>query len=379
MAIAGALQGDIAVRIQYGSAMLYVLRSVTAIFLAGLIPGGSHAAPATPAGCGRAALASGPYSMTHSSLKRAYRLHVPAGYNAQQPAPLVLVFHGWGGNENEFLDDAAVVREADAHGYIVVAPRGLGAGLPDQRNNSWTFRGSASGLAGRGPAPRAGRGDRASWEAICDTRVTPDYRYPSCAGGTARNSCSWTQCQDDDVDFTIELLRTIEQSLCVDTSRVFAAGGSNGGMFAWELGQNPKSAPLFRAFAPLIGLPHRGHLDGPANPKGARAILITGTRDPTVPPGSWDDEHFTTTSNGSDRFYYTGATAITRRWAAAAGCDVRHSAVAVDAGAPAAECRSHCTAAPGRWPAVMDCRAPMAHEYGLSWSWTLILDFFDKS
>jgi len=29
------------------------------------------------------------------------------------------------------------------------------------------------------------------------------------------------------------------------------------------------------------------------------------------------------------------------------------------------------------WPNVLDCRAAMGHAYDFSWSWKLILDFFD--
>ena len=51
------------------------------------------------------------------------------------------------------------------------------------------------------------------------------------------------------------------------------------------------------------------------------AISVTGVRDRTVPPGDWDQDTYTTTSDG-DVFYYTGASAITRVWAEAQGCDL---------------------------------------------------------
>ncbi len=339
----------------------------------------AQAAPSPSAGCGGTSLASGIHTLQRQGLTRTYRLHLPSGYSATRPAPLVIVFHGWGGDENEFLDDASVKRETDTHGYVVVAPRGLGAGAPDERRNSWTFRGSASGIAGKSaenPLPQTTFPRKSA--PICDTGLTSDYRYPSCKRGIAGNTCSWTQCQDDDVDFTLELLQQVESQLCIDTARVFATGGSNGGMFTWELGQNPRSAPLFRAIAPLIGLPHRGYLDGPARAQGMPVLLITGTRDTTVPPGAWNDARDTTTSNGNDRYYYTGATAITRQWAAAAQCDIRRSPAPVDTGSPPADCRSYCTGTADKWPSVLDCRAPMGHDYGLAWSWKLILDFFDQ-
>jgi poly(3-hydroxybutyrate) depolymerase len=162
--------------------------------------------------------------------------------------------------------------------------------------------------------------------------------------------------------------------MCVDTDNVFASGGSNGGMFTWELGQNPVTAPLFRAIAPIIGLPHRGYLDGKGKNEDMPALLITGLNDPTVPPGDWADENYTTTSDG-ESFYYTGATAITQSWAESHGCDVTNAAVVFDTGTSEAECRTSCSSDAG-WPRVLDCRADMGHTYQFSWTWPLILEFF---
>ena len=317
-------------------------------------------------GCGGTGLASGTYTIPHAGLQRTFKLLVPFSYNNRVPSRMVLIFHGWGGDENEFLRDPRVIQEANSRGYIVVAPRGIGAGPPDNRNNSWTFRGSATG--------RAANDDNA----VCDTSITPRYTYPSCQSRIALNSCSWTQCQDNDVEFVVALVQHLQSSMCVDAGHVFAAGGSNGGMFTWELGQNPRTAPLFKAIAPLIGLPHRGYLDGPGRSGKMPVLLITGLSDNTVPPGAWDDPRFTTTSNDRDRFYYTGATAITRVWAAAAGCKISPKEIPVDVGSAAADCRSYCTNKDSEWPAVLDCRARMGHDYGLPWSWNLMLDFFDR-
>jgi polyhydroxybutyrate depolymerase len=327
-------------------------------------------------GCGAPGLDSGTYTLAHHGLTRTFRVYVPPEYRRDVPARLVLLFHGWGGNEDEFLDNSLVIEAARARGYILVAPRGLGSDPPDHNNNSWTFSGSATGMAGDAigskPATRL--------PAICDFASTPDYRYPSCKGGVARNSCSWTQCQDDDVLFTLALARHLEARLCIDTAHVYASGGSNGGMFTWELGQNPLSAPTFHAIAPIIGLPHRGYLSGPGKRENMPVILITGLNDAVVPPGDWDSDDFTTTSNDSDRFYYTGATAITKKWAAAARCNITgNERPVVLSTAAEADCRSYCALEDTHWPAVLDCRAKMGHDYGLSWSWTLILDFFDHN
>jgi poly(3-hydroxybutyrate) depolymerase len=323
------------------------------------------------AGCGAAGWHSGTYTMDHRGVARTFRVHIPQGFNNDVPAPLVLVFHGWGGDEDEFLGAGPVTALADQRGYLLVAPRGLGSGEPDHGNNSWTFRGSATGLDGDG-RNEAVVGDT---NATCDDSKTPDYSYASCATVKA-NACSWTHCQDDDIAFAIALVAHVSDRLCVDSGRVYATGGSNGGMFTWELGQNAASAPLFRAIAPLIGLPHRAYLEGKGSSGDLPALLISGTRDNVVPPGAWEDTTYTTTSNGSDRFYYTGAAAITRSWSQAHGCDVGSAAVPFDDGNHETECRSYCADDPG-WPRVLDCRADMGHDYSLAWAWKLILDFFD--
>ena len=129
----------------------------------------ARAAP-PPAGCEPGGLSSGAYTMDHGGVTRNFRLHVPEGFENDTPAPLVLVFHGWGGDENEFLAIDSVTSQAGRRGYILAAPRGLGAGAPDHGNNSWTFSGSATGLDGDGVK----EGLDGDTEAICDPGITPD-------------------------------------------------------------------------------------------------------------------------------------------------------------------------------------------------------------
>jgi poly(3-hydroxybutyrate) depolymerase len=331
------------------------------------IPVTASAATAS-SGCDEAqALDSGTHITQTAQSGRTFRIHVPKNYDHGSPTRLVTIFHGWGGNENEFLGNRTVRSEADKRGYILVAPRGLGSGSPDNSYNSWSFSGSTTGLDG----------DNGK---ICDDSITPDYSYNSCAE-VKDNSCSWTQCTANDVEFAVALVEEIKASLCIDADNIFATGGSNGGMFTWELGQNQSAGNgmMFRAIAPLIGLPHRGYLDTPATAVIMPALVITGTRDKVVPPGAWDDDTFTTTSNGRDRYYYTGATGITQAWALAAECSMPEKAAAFDDGYRKADCRTHCPedASGGGWPRVLDCRARMGHSYDLRWTWKLIMDFFD--
>lgn len=321
--------------------------------------------------CPAPAWSSGVYELDRGGVTRRFRVHVPAGHDPTKPMPLIVAFHGWGGDDAEFLGSAAVIAGADERGYAVIAPEGLGAGAPDRSWNSWSFRGSTTGLDGDGLNPGV-PGDSTS---ICDDAETADYTYGSCEG-VAQNGCSWTHCLDDDVAFAVELVEQARENLCIDAERVFAVGGSNGGMFAWELGQNALSAGTFRAIAPIIGLPHRGYLDPPARAGGMPVLLVTGMADRTVPPGDWGDPSPTTTTDG-DAYHYTGATAIMQVWSEAAGCDTTGPVAPFSVGVPEVDCRSAC-AGGGAWPQVLDCRFEGGHTYGLRWAWPLILDFFDQ-
>ena len=316
---------------------------------------------------------SGTYSMSPAGFTRRFRVHVPAGYDPSVHTPLIVAFHGWGGNEDEFLDNSAVRSNLDQTGFITVAPVGLGPGEPDFNYASWSFSGSTTGLDGDGINSLVA-GDTLE---ICDASATPTYTYGSCSG-VAANTCSWTHCLDNDIEFALDLVEEVSSNLCIDPDRVFAVGGSNGGTFTWDLVRDSAGAEVFAGTASLIGLPHRGYLEPPAGSSGKPALLITGTNDRTVPPGAWGDERFTTTTDG-DVFYYASATSVTKVWAEAAGCDVTSSATPFDVGVDGLECRawSGC-AADSEWPPVLDCRRAMGHVYGLSWSWPLITDFFSR-
>lgn len=318
--------------------------------------------------CPQHAARSGLHTLKQGGIQRSYRVLLPEAVGT--PAPLILVFHGWGGDENQFLQDGQLAALSRERGFVIAAPRGLGSDGEDQSLNSWSFSGSTTGLDADGINAEVA-GDTA---AICDDAITPDYSFPSCAQ-VKSNSCSWTHCQADDVDFTLQLIGELSAGYCIDLDNIFVVGGSNGGMFAWELAQNPKSAPMFRAIAPIIGLPHRGYLKPPGAARPIPALLITGLLDEAVPPGEWEDSTFTTTSNDNDRYYYTGASAIMRTWSQAHGCSVDEPAAPLKAANPDADCRTYCPQE-SSFPAVLDCRAQMGHDYGLSWSWELILDFF---
>ena len=210
---------------------------------------------------------------------------------------------------------------------------------------------------------------------VCNTqkKTADDCKaYDSCDCAKL-NICVWTHCGDD-VAFFKALLLHVQSLLCIDSTKVFAFGVSNGGMFTWELGQNAETAGLLSAIAPVVGLPHGGYLDGKGSAAPLPVLLLTGLTDDLVNPGG-RDEAFTESPNSHD--YHVTASAITKKWAQGEGCSVsgtpqRLLVPGVDASET--ECTSFCT---GAFPQVVDCRFNGGHIFP-TWGPKAIFGFFAR-
>jgi polyhydroxybutyrate depolymerase len=110
-------------------------------------------------------------TLTSGGIERTYILHVPPVYDGAQPLPLVLNFHGFSSNAREQASYSGLPALADEEGFLVVSPNGTG------NPQRWSF-------------PALGDVDEAA--------------------------------------FVGELLDKLENELCIDASRVYAAGMSNG-------------------------------------------------------------------------------------------------------------------------------------------------------
>mmetsp|Transcript_18998 Transcript_18998/g.31073 ORF Transcript_18998/g.31073 Transcript_18998/m.31073 type:complete len:371 (-) Transcript_18998:13-1125(-) len=338
-------------------------------------------APAPSSGCSSTSPgASGKFTMTDQGIERHYKVRVPESYDSKTPFKVVYMFHGYDQNLEAFLPDDALGNALDSHNYIAVAPLGLGSGAPDNKTNSWTFPGSADGKVGPGSS-----GSSISLpNATCSPNTT-SLEFPSCSNSSSvvtvvNPTCSWTQCQVDDVQFVKALTTQIQNDYCIDTNNVFASGFSNGGMFTWSLAQSTEAANWFTAFGVICGLPMVGYTNGPGTGSSTPVLLITGNSDTTVPQGDWDDANYTTTSDSQEsQYYYTGATAIMQSFAAAASCGTSQAKVSSFSNNTAftsasGECRSYCD---GSMPAVLNCRADQGHEEKLDYTSEMLLTFFD--
>ncbi|HEY7126920.1 MAG TPA: PHB depolymerase family esterase [Ktedonobacterales bacterium] len=164
-------------------------------------------------------------TLTFDGQQRTYHVHLPPAYNGQQSLPLVLVFHGLGGDGPGMVALTHMNTVADQQKFIVVYPDGL--------NRRWAF----------GKAPLL--------------------------GGV------------DDPGFINALVPQLEKDLKIDQKRIYTTGMSNGGLFVEYLACQPSSP--FAAFAD-VSATMPTILSLACKPVRAVPILtIHGTDDPIVP------------------------------------------------------------------------------------------------
>lgn len=121
-------------------------------------------------------------TITVDGLERIYHVFVPAGYDADMPAPLVLALHGAGGNSFEMATLSGFSVLGGQTGTLVV--------FPDAVDDFWRY---VEGIS------------------------EPDYE------------------EVDDVSFISAVLDAVATDYNVDETRLYVVGWSNGGMMAERL------------------------------------------------------------------------------------------------------------------------------------------------
>ena len=88
----------------------------------------SCAANGEPATTQASPLRPGNHTLTvsHGGRARDYIVHVPPAAARDQPLPVMLAFHGGGGNASGFQAYAGLDSVADAEGFLVLYPNGTG-------------------------------------------------------------------------------------------------------------------------------------------------------------------------------------------------------------------------------------------------------------
>ena len=59
--------------------------------------------PVAGATCPSTSWSSGDYTFEQEGIMRQFRVRLPAGYRSDQAYPLIVLFHGWGGGQGQFL------------------------------------------------------------------------------------------------------------------------------------------------------------------------------------------------------------------------------------------------------------------------------------
>ncbi len=163
--------------------------------------------------------------------KRWYYLYLPKGYDPGTIYPLVLVFHGGGGNPDHIINASQFNPIADQYSFLVAYPAGSG-----QLMNHFL-----------------------AWNA------------GGCCGTPARDGT-------DDVAYSQAVLDDIKSRFKIDPDRVYASGHSNGALMVYRLACDLSES--FAAIAPVAGtLPVT-----PCRPSESVSILhIHGLNDANLP------------------------------------------------------------------------------------------------
>jgi polyhydroxybutyrate depolymerase len=158
-------------------------------------------------------------------LEREYILHLPKNYGSEN-LPLVMVFHGGGGNAGQMKNHTKFNKLSDKENFIVVYPNAV--------DKNWS-----------------------------DGRI--GEKLPM---------------QRDDVKFISNLIDTLTAKYKVDTKRVFSTGISNGGFFSIYLAY--KLSDKILAIAPVTANIAENLADEFKPEYPVSILLINGTKDPLV-------------------------------------------------------------------------------------------------
>jgi polyhydroxybutyrate depolymerase len=217
-------------------------------------------------GCSGGDLSPGDHDTTLSfgGKSRAYLLHVPPSYSGR-PMPVVINLHGFLSNYTEQPDLTHMSAQADSEGFIVAYPNGAG--------------------------------DPTAWN--------------------AGDCCEFKETDRDDVGFVAALLDELEDKGCVDLTREYVTGFSNGGFLAHSVGcELSERVAAIATVAGVLGVP-------PEECKPARAmpvLQIHGDADGTVPYGGGSPTGWELLYPGTSAPTFRSAVVTADFWREKSGC-----------------------------------------------------------
>jgi polyhydroxybutyrate depolymerase len=248
------------------------------IWVLGLMPASACSQRARRDAEEQGGLAAGNHEFTlrHDGRRRSYRVHVPD--SVRTPAPVMLAFHGGGGNARGFQGYAELDRVSDREGFVVVYPNGTGP------------------IAGRLLTWNAGDG---------------------CCGYARQNNV-------DDVGFAVAVVDDLASRIGVDRTRIYATGHSNGGILSHRIAA--ERSGFVAAIAPVAGALD---LDRFSPTAGVPVLQVHSVDDPRALYAGGTGPPFPGTNS---RVFHQPVQAGLDRWIAANGCGVRADTVEVRRG-----------------------------------------------
>ncbi len=247
------------------------------------------AAKATESGALQSAESTAPgsheFSIRVGDLTRRFVVYVPKSYDGARATPVVLMYHGGGGNARNTMKQSKLAEKAEQAGFLAVLPEGTppDPGKPASfRNNPQTWNdGSGRFFAG------------------------------------AKNI--------DDVAFTSRLLDDLSSRFNVDTRRVYAIGFSNGSSMVYRLGA--ELADRIAAIAPVASSGLKVKDPMPSRP--VPMITIQGDSDPRNPLEGGEVDIF------GDKQIRPSPRDSVKKWAQVCGCPAEPAVIRKDAGVEA--------------------------------------------
>ncbi|MGM0600489.1 MAG: alpha/beta hydrolase family esterase [Candidatus Rifleibacteriota bacterium] len=180
------------------------------------------------------------FSLNHDGRQRTYYVYKPSTSSENKKLPVVLLFHGGGGNARNAIHYYELEETAEKYDFLLVAPNGTGKAK----------------------------------DVLLTWNVKFGFGYAS-------------QNNVDDFGFIDKLLKTLEKDYNIDENRIYATGLSNGAIFCHFLAAQPENR--IAAIAPVVGTVGGKKINGekiimpPEPEKPVSVCIIQGVKDKHVP------------------------------------------------------------------------------------------------
>ena len=198
-----------------------------------------------------------------SAKPRKFIMHVPSAYKGDKPVPLVIDYHPIGGSGSGQMGSTTYKKLTDPEGVISLYPDGTAKGT--------------GGMTGNSPGWNVG---------------------PCCSN-------------DDDEEFTREMIKYVREKACIDPQRIYATGFSMGGGMSNHVAC--MMSDVFAAVAPAAMDLNKTNSAKCTKARPISVINFRGTGDNVCRYGGGD-------SGFNDGLNFLGAEGTFKYWAEADGC-----------------------------------------------------------